>query len=124
VIESGKYNNPDDMNRFRELMSKSIFALCPRGVGSTSFRIAEALEFGCIPVYISDVFSYPFPNKIQWDNMCISVKPSDMRRLYKMLKQKADKFQYLFKMDEAIQSLYKKYFTMEKCSENILSYFT
>jgi hypothetical protein len=124
VIESGKYNNPDDMNRFRELMSKSIFALCPRGVGSTSFRIAEALEFGCIPVYISDVFSYPFPNKIQWDNMCISVKPSDMRRLYKMLKQKADKFQYLFKMDEAIKSLYKKYFTMEKCSENILSYFT
>jgi len=34
----------------------SKFALCPRGYGKTSFRIQEALQYGAIPVYISDEY--------------------------------------------------------------------
>jgi len=38
----------------------STFVLCPRGYGKSSFRIAEALQWGAIPVYISDEFIFPF----------------------------------------------------------------
>ena len=36
------------------IMSMSKFVLCPRGYGKTSFRIQEALQYGAIPIYISD----------------------------------------------------------------------
>jgi FkbM family methyltransferase len=45
---------------YLEELKKSIFALCPRGYGASSFRIAEAMMYGCIPVYISDEFIEPF----------------------------------------------------------------
>ncbi len=44
---------------YRGWMARSLFALCPRGYGQTSFRLMEALEHGAIPVYISDDFIIP-----------------------------------------------------------------
>jgi len=44
---------------FCGILSKSIFTLCCRGFGLTSFRICEALEQGSIPIYISDEFIIP-----------------------------------------------------------------
>lgn len=40
-------------------LAKSVFSLCPRGYGINSFRIAESVQYGAIPVYISDDFSMP-----------------------------------------------------------------
>lgn len=37
------------------ILARSTFVLCPRGYGPSSFRICEALQYGAIPVYISDV---------------------------------------------------------------------
>lgn len=42
-----------------KIMSRSVFALCPRGYGANSFRICEALQHGAIPVYISNKFIIP-----------------------------------------------------------------
>lgn len=41
------------------ILSQSVFALCPRGYGKTSFRIQESLQYGAIPVYISEEFLLP-----------------------------------------------------------------
>lgn len=40
------------------IMARSVYALCPRGFGPTSFRIMEALQYGTIPVYISDLLIF------------------------------------------------------------------
>lgn len=40
------------------VMARSVFALCPRGYGPTSFRIMEALQYGAIPVYMSDLLIF------------------------------------------------------------------
>src|SRR6185295_9290225 len=42
------------------IMARSVFALCPRGYGKTSFRISEAIQYGAIPVYVSDEFITPY----------------------------------------------------------------
>lgn len=47
------------LESYCHILASSIFTLCPRGYGKTSFRIAEALEQGSIPVYISDEFLEP-----------------------------------------------------------------
>jgi hypothetical protein len=43
-----------------KVMARSVFTLCPRGYGQSSFRICEALQYGSIPVYISDQFIFPY----------------------------------------------------------------
>ena len=41
--------NLDEFN-YRRIVADSKFVLCPRGTGSDSFRIYEALEMGAIPI--------------------------------------------------------------------------
>lgn len=49
-----------NMTEYCSIMARSVFALCPRGYGPTSFRIMEAVQTGAIPVYISDHFVLPY----------------------------------------------------------------
>lgn len=45
------------------ILARSVFALCPRGYGKSSFRIMEAVHCGAIPIYLSDEIIYPYNNK-------------------------------------------------------------
>ena len=67
-----------------KLLQRSVFALCPRGFGNTSFRLWESLQAGAIPVYIGDVYSLPlgFPA----DELCILCHPNEMKDLEKRLR--------------------------------------
>ena len=42
------------LHSYCKIMSMSKYCYCPRGYGKTSFRIQEALQYGAIPIYISD----------------------------------------------------------------------
>ncbi len=43
-----------DLETYCKIMSMSRYCYCPQGYGKTSFRIQEALQYGAIPIYISD----------------------------------------------------------------------
>lgn len=43
-----------------KVIAQSKYVLCPRGYGQSSFRIQEAIDFGAIPIYISDEFIFPY----------------------------------------------------------------
>lgn len=45
--------------RFREILSQSVFALCPSGSGPNSIRLWEAIGLGAIPVILSDRIALP-----------------------------------------------------------------
>lgn len=64
-----------NMQQFCEILSRSTFALAPRGYGPTSFRIAEAIQYGAIPVYISDDFVQPYG--MAWDELGIIHIPEE-----------------------------------------------
>ena len=49
------------LQEFIYITSKSVFCLCPRGYGASSFRVAEALQLGAIPVTVGDWNDYPYP---------------------------------------------------------------
>lgn len=48
------------MKEYCNILARSVFALCPRGYGKSSFRIMEAIHYGAIPVYVSDEFVHPY----------------------------------------------------------------
>jgi len=60
----------DEAENFND-MARATFAFCPRGYGGTSFRLYEAIRLKCIPIYVSDVHSLPFADKVDWKNVAI-----------------------------------------------------
>lgn len=70
---------------FCRTLARSVFTLCPRGYGPTSFRIKEAMQYGSIPVYISDVFIEP--HWIDFNNYGVKVTPDQINDLPKILSE-------------------------------------
>jgi hypothetical protein len=118
VIETGDYKIISNISRFRELMINSIFALCPRGVGSTSYRFAESMQFGCIPVYISDDFSLPFQKQIDWKSCCLLITPDKLQTLYEKLRKIPGS--QIKAMQQNVHKIYNEFMTLEKCCEQII----
>ena len=107
-----------DNKLFRKLTSKSIFTLCPRGYGPTSFRLYESINLGSIPIYISDDFILPFQDKIDWDKLALLIKLEDIDSIHK----KVEKILYNNKHIEMLnygKECNVKYFNMEYTSNYI-----
>lgn len=105
-------HNPKD---FCEILSRSVFTLCPRGYGITSFRIMEAIQYGSIPVYISDRFI--FPHGIDFNEYGVVVHSSDASRVDQILSQISEDE---IKMKQSkLKDIFDKYFTYESNMELI-----
>jgi hypothetical protein len=69
------------MQEYCKILARSVFALCPRGYGKTSFRIAEAIHYGAIPVYVSDEFVIPYHYELPG----ISIAPINIQNIESIL---------------------------------------
>lgn len=104
-IETGKVN----LHAFTLGLSLSVFTLCPRGFGPTSFRIQEALQYGSIPVYISDEFI--IPHNVPFEKYGVLIEAKDAHRVHEILSAIPDS--EIHRRQEAIPAIYQKYFTYE-----------
>lgn len=111
MISSGRRSLKD----FCHLLSQSIFTLCPRGFGETSFRIQEALQYGSIPVYISDVHIIPHNKEFNYGVLVHSKDVDQIDAILKSIPQNKVK-----QMQENGRKAYKEMFTYEGCKRLIL----
>lgn len=65
------------LREYCDIISRSKYTLCPRGYGMSSFRIQEAIDFGSIPVYISDEFIFPYNMPVFPFGIAIPIKPDN-----------------------------------------------
>jgi hypothetical protein len=66
-------NENDKVARIKSFLNEvslSKFTFCPRGNGSSSFRLFESLEAGSVPL-ITGMVDYPFRDKVDWDSFSI-----------------------------------------------------
>lgn len=63
--------NRDRGLHYREVMARSKFVLCPRGVGVSSWRLFETMRAGRVPVIISD--DWVRPPGPDWDAFSLFV---------------------------------------------------
>ena len=97
-----------------ELMQRSIFALCPRGYGKTSFRICEALQLGAIPVYIHDGNPWlPFRDIINWNKFCITLHYNDLNGFHLALKSYTK--EQIDSLKAEGKALYSRYYNNRAC---------
>lgn len=110
--------NKHPLSAYCNIIARSIFTLCPRGFGPTSFRIQEALQYGSIPVYISD--KWVIPHNIPFTDYGVLIDAADAHRVHDILMSISP--EEIKRKQDAIPEIYKKYYTYEGCREMIKSY--
>ena len=106
-----------DIETYCRIMHESIFTLCPRGYGLSSFRLTESLQYGSIPVYISDDFVHPFG--VRFDDYGVALNSRHIEFLAEEL-EKIEPEEIVRKQDN-IQKYYDEYYTYEGCFKNIIN---
>jgi len=98
---------------YLNILKRSYFALCPRGYGVASFRMFEAMAYGCIPVYISDSFWEPF--NMPFTKYGIKITENEIDSIPNIL-SKID----IHKMQSNVKEFYENYCIYSSCAENII----
>jgi hypothetical protein len=80
-------------DRYLATLLSSRFVLCPRGWGSGSMRLFEAMSLGVAPVVISD--RYVLPHGPDWERCTIRVRERDVGRLPNELRLAAERSEAL-----------------------------
>lgn len=113
LIYTGTGNH--SLERYCKTLNHSTFTLCPRGFGPTSFRIQEALQYGSIPVYISD--EWVIPHNVPFTDYGVLIDAADAHRVHDILMSISP--EEIKRKQQAIPDIYKKYYTYEGCREMI-----
>lgn len=75
--------NRDRGLHYREVMARSKFVLCPRGIGVSSWRLFETLRAGRVPVVLSD--DWVRPPGPDWNACCLFVPEARVGDLPRLL---------------------------------------
>ena len=77
------YRNKFD---YDDMMLHSEFALIIRGNGLYSYRLAEAIAAGAIPVIVADHYVLPFQSFLNWKDFAVLVPEHEMLDMPNILK--------------------------------------
>jgi len=112
-------NESQGFDSFKEILERSIFSLCPRGYGKTSFRINESLNLGSIPVYIYDEPWIPFEDELNFEDYGVLLHQSKLDDLDNILKSiDKEKINNLLKKGSEV---YNEYFSYRGCYNKIIN---
>lgn len=108
-------DQPHTLQQYCHKIAQSVFTLCPRGFGPTSFRIQESLQYGSIPVYISDEFV--IPHNVPFDRYGVLIQPENIHRIHDILTSIPEA--EIRRRRQEIPDIYQRYFTYEGCADMI-----
>ena len=107
-----------DSRKFKKLLTQSIFSLCPRGFGPTSFRLYESLQLGSIPIYVSDEFHLPYRDFINWEKMCLLIDINEIDKIQSKVDYLIESNRYI-EMQEYGKFCHENYFNNDFMISNI-----
>ncbi len=117
LITSSKY----PFYQFASIANRSVFSLCPRGFGRSSFRLYETMGLGSIPVYIWDDKEWlPYQDKFDWDEFSVRINIKDIDALMDRLRSYSE--QDIKRMRQRMDELYPQYFVRDGVCKYIVDY--
>ncbi len=100
---------------FADIMASSHFVLCPRGLGTSSFRLFEAMEAGRAPVIISN--QWVAPDCVDWD-FAVRIPEHDIQSIPGYLAAIADEAK---ERGEAARKEWEKTFARDRFFDTAVS---
>lgn len=105
----------ENVNKFKEITSKSYFTLAPRGYGKTSFRLYEAMQLDSVPVYVYDEPWLPWEDELDWSKFCVLIDKNNVDNIKNIL----ENVDYV-SMVKYKNEVYNDYFTYNGVYINIV----
>lgn len=65
------------------VMEETKYCLCPSGSGANSIRLWEAMEFGCVPVLLSDTLDLGFISKVSQNYAVVKESKRALKAFFK-----------------------------------------
>lgn len=100
------------------ILYDSIFTLCYRGYGLNSFRVAESMQYGSIPVYVSDEFV--IPSWLDFESFGVIIKAEDVDRIAEIIESIEP--EEIIAKQEKLAQVYKDHYTYEGALKDIVNY--
>jgi Exostosin family len=105
--------------RFRHVLSRSRFVLCPRGAGTSSVRLYEALAGGRVPVIISDDWVAPIGP--DWDSFSLRWPEGRVQGLVEAIEERDADWP---KLSAAAAAAYRDFFAPTVAFHRIVELFS
>lgn len=70
---------------YEEGFKRSRYCLHVKGYEVNTARVSDAIQYGCIPVLISNYYDLPFANVLDWTKFSIIITHQDIPRLKEIL---------------------------------------
>jgi hypothetical protein len=103
---------------WQTVAATSRFVLTPRGYGRNSFRLAEVLQMGMVPVYVyNDLIWLPYYDSIGWSNIAVVVHVDNLDPLYRVLKEAS--VSRVNEMRRKIAAMYNTHFSSRAAFEQL-----
>jgi hypothetical protein len=83
-LSTDSAENERRQRRYVEVLEGSKFVLCPRGAGTSSYRLYETMKMGIAPVLISD--EWVAPEGPDWESFMLRVPEDEVGRLPELLR--------------------------------------
>jgi hypothetical protein len=105
------------IEQFINLTAESMYTLCPRGYGATSFRLYESMQLDSVPVYIFDKPWLPWEDELDWTKLSILIDTTNISNIKEkiinsdyesMLNYKNEIFDDYFTYDGVYNNIIKK----------------
>lgn len=106
------------IEEYCKILAESVYSLCPRGYGINSFRIQESLQYGAIPVWISDDFVHPWG--LNFNDFGVLVNSRHAHPLPEILENIPQS--EIESKQSKIKEVYEKYYTYEANLNHIIKY--
>jgi hypothetical protein len=103
-------DNKSATERFADVLSRSVFSLCPSGTGPNSIRLWESLGAGAIPVIIADTLALPGDHAL-WEEAAVFCPENEeaIKALPERLAKLAEDTDLLERKRLAMRQLWLKY---------------
>mmetsp|Transcript_97316 Transcript_97316/g.167750 ORF Transcript_97316/g.167750 Transcript_97316/m.167750 type:complete len:398 (-) Transcript_97316:1167-2360(-) len=117
-------DNKQTVESYQKLLKRSIFTIAPYGIGRTSYRMFEAMQYGSMPIYLyNDVPWLPYHPRLDWSRFALVHSITDAEAAGKKAKAILANSTHRQEMQKALQEVYSV-FTYESVMEQISYLFT
>ena len=75
-----------DADDYELLARNSIFTLAPAGYGRSTYRFFQSIQWGSVPVMLSDDYVTPFAESIPWDSFTLTIPERELDRVDEIIR--------------------------------------